>query len=405
MFSTNFDFEKLIQPIDTVTFFKEYWERQCLVVSRGEPDYYSGLFSMNDVDSLIRFSGIRYCDFNVSKVADDLSNQANKLGGKGSIDPNASPSIYQFYDAYNQGNTLCIFHLQQHWEAIATLCRNLEKYLNHPANVNLYLTPKTAQGFPPHFDTHDVFVLQLSGTKLWRTYDSYWDLPMPEDARRLPQEVLREQLKAPTHEVELKPGDMLYIPRGFVHEAKTLDTSSLHITVGIPVYRWVDLIQEALTSIVQQNVEFRKAVPVSFVRDDDAKTQTKNQLKDLLKTFASSVDIDDAVERLTIKFIGSLSPLADSHFSKLDDLQQIDLNTHVVKRQGMICTTVRKGDVVMIQFPQNRVEAPAYVEPAFRFIAESEAAFEIKSLPDFASDNSKIVLVRRLLKEGLLTIV
>lgn len=401
MSNINLDFEKLIHPIDPATFFQKYWEQQSCVISRQRPDYYAGIFSWQDLDTLIRFTGIRYADFKVSKLGEDLSTQ---LKDKGFIDPNTSPSPYEFYHAYNQGHTLCLFHLQEHWPAIATLCRNLEKYINHPANVNLYLTPKSSQGFPPHFDTHDVFVLQLSGTKLWRTYDSHWDLPLLEDARRLPLEVLREKLNSPIHEVELKPGDLLYIPRGFVHEAKTLDSSSLHLTLGIPVFRWVDLIKEALTSITQQNVEFRKAIPVSFLHQDDAKQQIKNQLLDLLKTFAHTADIEDAVNRLTMKFINSMSPLTDTHFSKLDDLQDIGLDTLVVKRPGMICTTICKGETVMIQFPGNRVEAPAYVEPAFRFITESETAFAVKALPDFASDNSKLVLVRRLFKEGLLTI-
>jgi hypothetical protein len=70
----------------------------------------------------------------------------------------------------------------------------------------------------------------------------------------------------------------------------------------------------------------------------------------------------------------------------------------------MICWIFREGDSVGIQFPGNEVKAPSYVESALRFIADTET-FQVKSLPAPLSDNSKLVLVRRLIKEGLLTIL
>lgn len=95
----------------------------------------------------------------------------------------------------------------------------------------------------------------------------------------------------------------------------------------------------------------------------------------------------------------------------------VNLNSIVAKRQGMVCWIFRQdeipihfagypqgGDYISIQFPGNEVRGPGWLEPAYRFIAETET-FAVKDLPDSLSDNAKLVLVRRLIREGLLRVV
>jgi len=97
------------------------------------------------------------------------------------------------------------------------------------ANVNAYLTPAGSQGFGTHFDTHDVFVLQTHGAKLWRLY---------EPSHRLPEgaETAAEHDSPPgpvKSTAELRPGDLLYLPRGTPHDATANESASLHLTIGV----------------------------------------------------------------------------------------------------------------------------------------------------------------------------
>lgn len=390
----DFNFERLIQPIDTATFLENYWEQRSLVLIRKQADYYASLFSMEYIDDLISFTDLKSQNCRAFKTTEGVS---VKTYATMENSYSNSYGANQLYDAYNQGNTLCIHKIHDRCKPVATFCRNLEAFLNHPVNINLYLTPKDAQGFPPHYDTHDVFVLQIAGSKNWRIYESFSDIPLVSKGYI----VDRNKLDAPLHEVCLQPGDLLYIPRGHVHEAMTSETSSLHLTVGVSVFEWATLINEAIASVAEQNVNFRKALPVGFLHNNEAKASIKNQLAQLLQILAEDANDEDAMERLTKRFISGMSPLPDGHFISLDAVNEINPNTTIAKRQGMICQITKKVDSVMIQFPGGAVTGPPHIEPALRFIANSEE-FLVKHLPGFLSNNSKLVLVQRLLKEGLL---
>ena len=150
------------------------------------------------------------------------------------------PSLDDIHRVYDRGMTVIIMTMQQRWAPVATLCRELEAFFRCPVHANLYLTPEGAQGFDAHFDTHEVFVLQLEGAKQWRLFGAPRPLPLVDERFDVPRNKL-----GPPREVQLEAGDLLYIPRGFVHEAFTSEQASLHLTVGVNVYRWADLLGEA----------------------------------------------------------------------------------------------------------------------------------------------------------------
>ncbi|MEH1944909.1 MAG: cupin domain-containing protein [Nostoc sp.] len=291
MSNPDFDFEKLIQPIDANTFLTTYWEQKPFVLIREETDYYTSLFSRKDIDNIICFSNLIPSDIEI----DSLNNSKDfKLS-----DSSPFPNINYLYKAYSQGNTLLIHELQKHCKPIATFCRHLEEFLNHTVNANLYLTPENSQAYSTHFDLNDVFILQLEGSKVWRIYDSFLDLPIAAHVQSIPKEIL----DASPREVYLKAGDLLYLPRGCVHEVLTHESYSLHLTIGIDVFKWSHLITEAIASVTEQNVNFRKALPVGFLHRSEAQASIKDQLAQLLQVLADSANHEDALEGLANRFI------------------------------------------------------------------------------------------------------
>src|SRR5262249_39408699 len=111
-------------------------------------------------------------------------------------------------------------------------------------NVNAYLTPARARAFPLHFDTHCVLILQIEGRKAWQVHTPRF--PLPTKSHKPPHSRLRDLPGAPIASVVLEPGDVLYVPRGFGHEASTEDAASLHLTVALHAFTLFDLIQESL---------------------------------------------------------------------------------------------------------------------------------------------------------------
>ena len=146
--------------------------------------------------------------------------------------------------------------LHLNWTPLAKFCRGLEVDLGYPAQANAYYTPRGSQGFAVHHDTHDVFVLQVAGEKHWRIYDPLLELPLKHQRY---SKALGEH-GPPTLELTLRAGDTLYLPRGWLHDALTSETDSLHVTVGINLHTWVDALRLALDEC-EDDVEFRSSVP------------------------------------------------------------------------------------------------------------------------------------------------
>jgi hypothetical protein len=160
-----------------------------------------------------------------------------------------------------------------------------------------------------------------------------------------------------------------------------------------------------LVAASQEHLELRKALPVGFMNSQEAVGLMADRLPALISTLADSGRIESSIRRLRARLIARKRPLPDAHFRSLDKVDQINLDTVVAKREGMMCDVSRQPDCVEIAFPGNRMKGPVDIETAFRFIADAQEAFPVRALPDILSNESKLVLARRAIREGLLTIL
>jgi cupin superfamily protein len=374
--ASDLSFERLIHPVGVETFLRKYWEQQPLVIPRDRADYYSEVLSAADIDSIVGFGQLKYSQLKVARSDDAGANKIFYVDGGSTSDTN------QLFHSYDQGNTLVLNFAQCYWEPAARVCSALESFFHFPVGINVYVTPRKSQGFPPHFDEHDAFVLQIEGSKLWRLYDQ----------------------GAPSREICLNAGDLLYIPRGSVHEAHTTDAASIHVTVGVRSYTWTDLVAELLALESPRNVELQSALPVGFMNSKDALELIAERVPALLRALADRTRSQDGVDRLRERLIERMRPLPEAHLQSLDQIDQISPHTLLVKRQGMLCHVSTQANAAEIAFPGNRMKGPAHIEPALRFIANSSEPFRVRTLPDCLSDASKVVLAKRAVREGLLRI-
>ncbi len=289
--------------------------------------------------------------------------------------------------------------LQRRWPAVGAMCRELEAFFGCPVHTNLYLTPPGAQGFPPHYDTHEVFVLQIDGYKRWRLYGAARELPLANEEATIPQ----DQLGSPTHEVLLQPGDLLYIPRGHVHEAFTSDRASLHLTVGINVFRWLDLLRQALTDAANADVRFRKSLPLGLLSTGASSPALRETFRDLLHLLAGSAKLEDAVAAMSADFVGKLTALPDDYFAVVE-ADRVELDTVMERTSGAVFRIVKTGDQVTLHAPGARIDGPAKIALALQFMARTHR-FAPRDLPDNLTSDAKLLLVRRLAREKLLKVV
>jgi hypothetical protein len=273
--------------------------------------------------------------------------------------------------------------LHLNWQPLAEYCRGLEAELGHPAQANAYFTPRSAQGLPVHHDTHDVFSLQVAGKKRWLVYEPAWELPLKN--QRYKPETMGEPGE-PVLDITLRPGDTLYLPRGWLHEAKTSETDSLHVTVGVNVYTWMDAFRAAVESC---------AADVDFRRSPDGEGA-----EELLEHLAEQLRPEKVARRRRRKLVRTRRPILGGQLSQLRALERLDLDTEVERRPTVLFDlsgTTLSFEGKDLSFPAEALEDLAYA-------ARSDESFTLADLPGDLDDDGRLVLVSRLVREGFLTI-
>lgn len=394
--SQQLDLDWLLRPIISSEFFCSHWEKQPLFIARGDVDYFTSLPGLNSVDELI--TSTYGSD---ARALTDVRIIRSEQGGKISeLEPhlhgNGTPDIQDIYRAYQEGYSVIINGIHLRSAIIANLSRNLEATLHHRVGANMYLTPQQGQGFAPHVDTHDVFILQLHGVKHWHVGTPSKNLPLA-GAEKESFEFVNYS------EFTLNPGDVLYLPRGFPHEAVTSHGSSLHLTVGIYAYRWVDLMTEALTVAADDSVRLREALPPGFL---DGPFEVEH-ISEILESFAGGMQNGSLTERakarLSDKLFRDVKAVGSGHFQSLDSISSLNLDSVVFRTPSLFCKVRSNSSNARIEFATNFVSGPLFLESALNFIAECHQ-FAVRDIPGSLSAQEKIDLVSRLIGEGLLQI-
>ncbi|XP_062453091.1 ribosomal oxygenase 2 isoform X3 [Rhea pennata] len=277
-------FGSLISPIKEEMFFREYWEQKPLLVQRNDPllaAYYQSLFQLSDLKELCCQSLHYGRDINICRCVNGKKKVLNKEG---------KVNYMQLKKDFDQKKATIQFHQPQRFkEELWKIQEKLECYFGSLVGSNVYITPQGSQGLPPHYDDVEVFILQLEGEKHWRLYK-----PTVHLAREYNVES-EDRIGNPTHEFVLKPGDLLYFPRGTIHQADTpLGIShSTHITIS--TYQnnsWGDFLLDAIPGLVfdtaKEDVALRTSIPRQLLMVDIADSTKK--LSSILRMLADRLE-------------------------------------------------------------------------------------------------------------------
>src|SRR5262249_15986490 len=177
---TAFDLERLLCPLDPQGFRNTYWERRPLRLERNDADYYAALFSLKEFDRLLSQSRIRQDDIRILSSGKDIPiNSLKDSGHNGSVG-----ALEHLYAHYRDGCCIAVDSIAQGHPALADFRRRLGPAFSARVQINSYLSPSASQGLGTHYDTHDVFVLQIWGSKHWTLHEGGFDLPLLQQAWR-----------------------------------------------------------------------------------------------------------------------------------------------------------------------------------------------------------------------------
>ena len=377
---------------DAGRFAKEHWGIRPL--HRRAAGDFGGLLGLGDVDhlvteSLLRTPGMRLVR-DGSPIPASTFTRTIRVGAA-RVDGVARPEavLREFAD----GATIVLQALHRQWGPVARLCRDLELDLTHPVQANAYITPATSQGFAVHHDTHDVFVIQTNGTKRWRVYEPLVELAGKE--QRWSGDL--GDPGEPMLQADLAPGDVLYIPRGFPHDAVAQRDVSVHVTVGVLTKTWLDVWRHVMGA-APEHPPFREALPVGFARDPAALGAEIAARVGEVREWLESTSTPEVAEALARGFWEGRRPVLGGQLVQIAALERTDAASRFRRRPGVFEVRA-EGEEAVASLGNRELRMPAFAAPALERVAGTREPLRAADLPGL-DEPSALVLLRRLVREG-----
>lgn len=388
---------------DTGLFATRYWGRRPLL-SRADalPRDFGDLLSPSTVDELISERGVRAPFIRMAKAGDLLARGCyTGSAGFGAEMPDQVDSAKVLAE-FASGATIVLQGLHRLWPPLINFVRSLVDELGHPVQANAYVTPPGSRGFDPHYDVHDVFVLQTSGRKHWTVHEPVHLHPLPSQPWTQHRDAIAARVQDdPVIDTVLEAGDALYLPRGWVHSARSGDATSIHMTIGVSALTHLDVVRAVVDTLAGDS-EFRRSLPLGIDatnRDEMAATTGK-----ILADFVDAVrdragDLGDgAAARLSDRHAERTRPAAVRVLANMGAAEAAG-SIPVRWRHGLVGVPRIADGRVVLRLPDRTMTFPESCAPAIEALSRGLVASD--SLPGLDRPDST-VLIRRLLREAVL---
>lgn len=386
-------FKWMIAPYNPDEFLNRIWEKKPLHIARNQPNYYKEIISTPIIDNMLRHENIQFTK-NI-----DVTSYVN--GKRETHNPEGRAHPHLVWDFYLNGCSIRLLNPQTYIPKLHLLNATMQEFFHSFVGANAYLTPPDSQGFAPHYDDIEAFILQIEGKKHWRIYK-----PRSENEtlpRISSKNFDQEEIGAPIMEVVLKAGDMLYFPRGYIHQGVTVDGEhSLHVTVSMyQKHSWADLFEKlvpaALQIAIAENIELRTGLPFDIYDNfglvhSDLRTVRREEITELIKTLFEKIKdhlpIDDAVDQMMKNYQHDVLPPILSDLEKAvtvhGDTDVMIENGQVINRVEISLDTrirlLRKNILRMVS--EDKIRLYYYAENSLEYHGSELSFLEIEE--DFA---------------------
>ncbi len=385
--------------VEAAQFATEHWSRSPLLTRAKElpPGGFTDLLSVDDVDELVGERALRTPFFRTVREGGGLPAPLRSATA-------GNRRIADLVDAdalraqHTGGATLVLQSLHRLHPPVGRFCRDLAAALGHATQCNAYITPAgDAQGFDYHHDTHDVFVLQVSGRKRWIVHQPVVVLPLPSQ----PQaggHLVTDSVE-PLLDIELEAGDCLYLPRGYVHAALTTDEHSVHLTVGVLSTTWYDVLGDAVT-LAAQDASFRHALPVHPL---DALEDVPAFLQ-RAAAWLADLPADQVRALVGARLARAVPPEPVGLLATAAALAALSPGTGLRPRRGLPVELRDAGERLALHLSGSVIELPGSCRTALETLLAGTCLVRNLAVGGL-DDADALVLARRLLREGVVVAV
>jgi hypothetical protein len=280
---------------------------------------------------------------------------------------------------FDAGASLVLQGLHRYWPPLAELVRGLELSLGHACQANAYLTPPGSQGFALHSDTHDVFVVQTYGVKDWEVHDG--------------REVNR---------IRMEPGVSLYLPTGTPHSARTEAEASLHVTIGVNRTTWRAVLERHVQHLLADPA-LDEALPAGYHRDPGSLAAGLAVHLRRLRHQLGETDVGTLAASEADRFATTRGAVLRGALVDRMSLATLDDVSWVRRRAGSVCELRPGVDRLRVLLGDREMRVPSWLAEPFEAILRVDR-LRPSDLAEWLDEASRLVLIRRLVREGLLEV-
>lgn len=386
-------FADLIAPLSVNDFLANHWEKSFLHL-QNEPGRFSRYFSLGDFD---RWLTAAQGSLFISPPDPDIQTEQVR------------PRDISLSVAYAAFARQCLLVLSpvKGWPPIHGLVKSLGRFFHAEVNAEAHLAPEGARVFPPYVAGHDVLILHLQGERIWHLHEFSLLQINPGQKKNLKFPLKwYGRTKAPVvAEVCLKPGDLLFVPRGMPHRAVAQNGACLHLDFSIKPFVWMDFLEVAAECAAVKADALRRALPPGFVENDGLRESLRETFETVMKAFQEEASFDEVLAAVKRNRVTLQNYPPDGHFVQLAALDGLRPDSEVERRRDLLCTVddvtdANKNPKVAIFFGYEHVAGPPHLRPALELIRDRRR-FRVSEVPGL-DEKSQLVLVRRLILEGLL---
>jgi ribosomal protein L16 Arg81 hydroxylase len=383
------DFAALLDPISLDAFFAEYWERQPLFIRRRNGSHYQGLMTNRDLEEIVSNPNTRYPAIKLAKDGWFYPPESYTTDIEvGQCTFNGVPDLRKISDEYSKGASITLPALHRTSRPLSVFCVRLEQELDHTVHANAYITPGHAAGFPSHYDAHEVLVLQIAGKKRWQINEPTIKLPLSEELFRPEGFIPGARLT----EFELEAGDLLYLPRGYIHSTMTSESHSAHVTIGINVYTWLDLVRTCVPATAPSE-ELRGALPPGFATRSELRPVLTRQLQQILSRLSIAGDHNQTFDQFVLRALAAKQRALRSFRADLSVISpELLLRTPSPQRYNF----AQGGDHVVLNFDGRTYGFPGPIGPTLTAMCD-RPSFRLQDLPN-AQDAASLLRLARFLQ-------
>ena len=261
MSETITSFEQLLLPVRVDEFFADHFGRTPLHIP-GQPEKFASVMSW---DELNRMLGMDVWDANTLQLVLNKQRVPPAAYSQTIVNRNQrqvmQPDSGKVMELLGRGASLVLNNIETLHPNILAVADVIGNLLGAKVSANLYCSWHQQPAFDSHYDRHDVFALHVLGEKKWRVYEGRIDNPVEHAAFYNIPQVECDRLKGRVaQEVTMRPGDLLYLPRGQFHDALASSAASIHVTFGCGQPTGLDWLTHLWERAIQ-DARFRADLP------------------------------------------------------------------------------------------------------------------------------------------------